>query len=69
MGENDLGNSRNTPWWGYRHINGNIIVKRFLDPEDLKEAKLSSFVNEVFPPFLALNRDEALQILMGAEDN
>ena len=48
-------------WWGYRHINGTIQVKRYFDERGFEEAKESDFVELIFPPFEARDRDEALQ--------
>jgi hypothetical protein len=31
-------------WWGYKHINGSIHVKRFFSQEDITEASESPFV-------------------------
>jgi len=50
-------------WWGYLHINGNIQVKRFFSDLDLEEAYESPFVKEVFIPFEADNREEAIKYI------
>lgn len=50
-------------WWGYKHINGSFQAKRFFDPEDISEARSSDFVESVFGPFLANNREHALEII------
>ena len=47
-------------WWGYRHINGSIQVKRYFDKRDLEEARESDFVDTVVSPFLAKDREDAL---------
>lgn len=51
-------------WWGYLHTNGTIQVKRFFDDLDLQDAHESPFVERVFPPFKAKNRDDAIRIIM-----
>lgn len=53
-------------WWGYLHTNGSIHTKRYLDsPEDLTEARESSFVAEVLSVFDAEDSVEAHRIVMG----
>ena len=49
-------------WYGYRHINGSIHVKRFFSIEDYKEAASSDFVEYMSSVFLADDRDEAIRI-------
>lgn len=50
-------------WWGYLHINGTIQAKRFFSRLDVSEAMDSPFVDRVWGPFEAEDRDEALKIL------
>ena len=50
-------------WWGYRHINGTLQVKRFFDYQDLNEARESDFVEIVSEIFEAENRQDALEKL------
>jgi hypothetical protein len=50
-------------WWGYVHMNGSIQVKRYFDLRDLDEARESDFVARVFVPFLAQDRQSALDRL------
>ena len=53
--------ARELRWWAYRHTDGSLHVKRYLDdPGDLQEARESSFVDEMFGPFLAANRESAM---------
>lgn len=47
-------------WYGYRHENGSIHVKRYFDQRDTDEALESDFVEAVVGPFYADNREEAL---------
>lgn len=47
-------------WWGYRHINGNLQVKRFFDFDDILDAYSSDFVDSVSGPFEASGRQDAL---------
>ena len=47
-------------WWGYKHVDGTIHVKRFYDDKDITEATESDFVEKVTFPYLAGGRDEAL---------
>ena len=49
-------------WWAYRHTNGSIQVKRFLDWESIDEAHSSPFVVEVHGPYAAEGREEAVAI-------
>ena len=56
-------------WWGYRHTNGGLHLKRYLNSQDLAGAFLSPFVEEVFGPFEADTKDEAsLMLHQLAED-
>lgn len=52
-------------WWGYRHIDGGIHVKRwFGDPADYTEdCEGNDFVQRVVPPFAADTRERALEII------
>ncbi len=50
-------------WWGYKHINNSIQVKRYFSQLDLDEAHESPFVQRVFHPFKAKDRDDALKII------
>ena len=49
-------------WWGYKHTNGSIQVKRYFDALDIQEARESPFVAHVVQPFEAGNREQALRI-------
>lgn len=46
-------------YWGYRHVNGKIIVKRFFDHQDLIDALKSDFVDDYDGPISAKNIEEA----------
>jgi hypothetical protein len=48
-------------WWGYLHVDGSVHVKRYFGPKDIAEAWQSDFVQDVTRPFLAEDRDDALQ--------
>jgi hypothetical protein len=50
-------------WWGYRHSNRSYQVKRYFGEIDIIEAKQSSFVEQVYGPFEAENREDALEKL------
>ena len=50
-------------WWGYIHINGSVQVKRYFNPDDLKEARESDFTEIVQGPFAAATREDALKKL------
>lgn len=50
-------------WWGYVHKDGSYHVKRFFDKEDLKDAEISPFVEQVIQPFDAQDREDALKKL------
>ena len=51
---------RDFRWWAYRHVDGSLHLKRYLSFGDLQEARQSSFVAEMFGPFLAANRESAM---------
>lgn len=50
-------------WWGYRHTSGTYQAKRYFDRRDIEEAEDSDFCEIVVGPFLAENREEALEIV------
>lgn len=50
-------------WWGYRHINGSLHLKRFFDGGDLEEAFASPFVHSVYGPWKVPSREHALELL------
>jgi len=50
-------------WWGYKHTNGSYQVKRFFNKSDLTDSAMSPFVERVYGPFEAEDRDEALKII------
>ena len=56
-------------WWGYKHINGSIQVKRFFGKLDLVEADESPFVRKVFQPFEAEGREDAIKIIKTKESS
>ena len=49
-------------WWGYRHVNGDIQVKRFFGDRDIEEARESGFVAATCGPFMAKDRQGALGV-------
>ena len=53
-------------WWGYLHSDGSIHVKRwFGDHEDYtSDVENNDFVVKVIPPFIAANRNTALDIIL-----
>jgi hypothetical protein len=60
----DSTKSSQLEWWGYQHVNGSLQAKRvFPDTinQDIKDAADSPFVRQVFTPFYADNRQDALQ--------
>jgi len=46
-------------WWAYRHIDGEIVVKHYLNDFALNEADQSSFVTDRTEPFVAIDLEEA----------
>jgi len=50
-------------WWGYKHVENTIHVKRYFDRQDIVEALSSDFVKSVAGPFYAVDREEAMRIL------
>jgi hypothetical protein len=49
-------------WWGYRHVNGSVQVKRYFDLRDFDDAKESPFCEQVVGPFKADGREEAIKL-------
>jgi hypothetical protein len=49
-------------WWGYKHIDGSIQVKRYFDERDVQDAMESDFVVSIVHPFDAIDRSEAHRI-------
>lgn len=50
-------------WWGYRHIQGSVHLKRFYDQADVDEAYESDFVDDVCDPFDAPSRETASNVV------
>lgn len=50
-------------WWGFLHVNGEILLKRYYNQDDIYEAEDSGFVVDIFGPFEAPNRDKAMELL------
>ena len=50
-------------WWGYKHTSGTLQAKRYFDRRDTDEAQESPFVEQIVYPFLAANREEALEYI------
>lgn len=48
-------------WWGYKHTSGTYQAKRYFGQLDITEALESPFCEMVVGPFLAKDRDEALE--------
>ena len=48
-------------YYAYIHQNGELIVKRFFDDNDIIEAQESSFVVKTIGPFLSRSIDNAKQ--------
>lgn len=48
-------------WWGYKHVNGTLQVKRYFGPEDISEAEASPMVLDTAGPWAVQNREEALK--------
>jgi hypothetical protein len=51
-------------WWGYLHTDGSIHAKRYFDPQDIYEARESSFVAQIHGPFDAESSGDAASILL-----
>lgn len=51
-------------WWGYIHTRGTVQAKRYFDPLDLQVARESPFCTQVFGPFEAADREQALKIVI-----
>lgn len=59
-------------WWGYRHTNGSLQIKRYFGSLDILEARESPFCEVVVNPFPATDRDDAihqLKIRLGEPEN
>lgn len=52
-------------WWGYVHVNGSIQAKRLFSKDDIHEAQSSPFAREVYGPFFAISRDDAIDQIRG----
>jgi hypothetical protein len=50
-------------YWGYKHTSGTYQAKRYFGALDTNEAKDSPFCEQVVGPFLAKDREEALQLV------
>lgn len=48
-------------FWGYLHISGTYQAKRYFSKLDTDEAEQSPFCKKVVGPFLAKDRDEAIE--------
>jgi hypothetical protein len=53
-------------WWGYIHVNSQLMVKRYYDQQDIDEANESPFVERAFGPILADDKDMAIDLLKRA---
>lgn len=53
-------------WWGYRHIDGSVHIKRFFDDRDIQEADESDFVAMTTGPYQTDDRDEAEDLIQNA---
>lgn len=60
---NNMNEETKNLWWGYKHTNGSLQVKRYFDKRDIDEAKESDFVDVAAGPFYAGDREEALTVL------
>ena len=52
-------------YWGYVHTNGNLCIKRYIEPfseMSIEDARYSPFVEEIFTPFKAKDMTEAIEI-------
>lgn len=54
-------------WWGYRHISGTLIIKRYFAPIDIDEAMESQFVRHTLGPVNADSRLDAEKKLLAIE--
>lgn len=43
-------------WFGYLHIEGKLVLKRYFDKKDIESAMESEFVLNVYGPFEAPTR-------------
>lgn len=65
--------SERAQWWGFVHVNGTLNVKRVLpsppeQPSDMDVARKSPFVRELYGPFPADGRDDAMAALRNHAD-
>jgi len=56
-------------WWGYKHNCGSYQAKRYFDKLDITEAQESPFVETVVGPFMAKDREDALEQVKQLIDN
>lgn len=55
-------------WWAYSHkASGRLHLKRYFDFKDIIDAELSDFVEHVYYPFEAKNREEAEEKILKGE--
>ena len=47
-------------WWGYVHNNGEIRARIYYSESDIQSARESDFVNEVYGPIWAYDRNDAI---------
>lgn len=53
------GKAQTIKFWGYRHTNGSIHLKRYFGQMDIDEAHESPFIDEVFGPWESENFEDA----------
>jgi hypothetical protein len=54
-------NDQQLDWWGYLHTDGSIHPKRYFgDQRDIQDAEDSDFVDIVWGPFKAMDREAAM---------
>ena len=53
--------SEKNQWWGYKHTSGTYQAKRYFGALDTDEAIDSPFCEVVVGPFMAEDREEALE--------
>lgn len=51
-------------WWGYLHTNGTIQVKAYYSPVQIEDARESTFVRFIVPPFKSNTREEATILII-----
>lgn len=51
-------------WWGFIDFKDRITVKRFFSPQIIRQAEHDKNIKGIFDPFLAEDREEAMEMVL-----